>query len=348
MKLKILSMEGTGTREAQLPTQFEEAVRPDLIQKAVLCLQSRRRQPYGSDPGAGKKASAKLSKRRRKYRGTYGIGQSRTPRQVMSHRGSRFNYRGAFAPQTVGGRRAHPPKAEKIWEQKINEKENRKAIRSAMKASVIKELVKARGHLVPDKYPFIIEDKVQDIAKTKHLKEALVKLGFDKELARAEKKTIRAGKGKMRGRKYVRKKSLLFVVAQDCALKQAAKSVPGIEVVEVNALNAELLAPGCHVGRATLYTESAIKRLEAEKLFTKDYKGPKVEKKAKPVKEAKVEKKPVKKTAPPKEAKVTQPKAKEEKKKETKHKAVPKPAPSAEKKEEKKPEVKVEVKEAKE
>ena len=103
---------------------------------------------------------------------------------------------------TASGRRAHPPKAEKVWEQKINEKENRKAIRSAMKASVIKEIVKQRGHLIPDYYPFIIEDKIQDLDKTKTLKETLNRLGFDKELKRASKKSIRAGKGKMRGRRH--------------------------------------------------------------------------------------------------------------------------------------------------
>jgi len=298
MKLKIYNLGKISTKEVQLPEQFYETIRPDLIQKAVLCLQARRRQPYGSDPEAGMKSSAKVSKRRRKYRGTYGIGQSRTPRKVMSSRGTRFNFTGAFAPQTVGGRRAHPPKAEKIWEQKINEKENRKAIRSAMKASMIKELVKERGHQIPEDYPFIIEDKLETLTKTKEVKETLKKLGFDKELKRATKKTIRSGRGKTRGRKYQRKKSLLIIISKDCELKKAAKNIPGVDVVEVNALNAELLAPGCGIGRAVLYTESAIKRLETEKLFAKNYKGPKAEKKEKPKKEAK--KKKAKKETPKK------------------------------------------------
>ena len=281
MKLKLYSLSNTSTKEVQLPEQFEEAVRPDLIQRAVLVLQSRRRQPYGAFPEAGKRHSAYLSKRRRDYRGTYGIGQSRTPRKIVSRRGTRINYVGAFAPQTVGGRRAHPPKAEKIWERKINQKENRKAIRSAMAASIIKDLVKARGHIIPNNYPFIIEDKIEELNKTKQLKETLNKLGFDKEIERAAKKTIRPGRGTFRGRKHQKKKSLLIVVSKDCDLNKAAMNLPGVEVVEVNALNAGLLAPGCSIARATLYTESAIKRLESERLFTKNYRGQRAEKEAK-------------------------------------------------------------------
>ena len=115
MKLKIISTENKAIGEVNLPSQFNEPVRPDLIKRAVHALQANRRQPYGASEEAGKRHSAYLSKRRRKYRGTYGIGQSRTPRKVMTRRGTQFFYVGAFAPQTVGGRRAHPPKSKKNW-----------------------------------------------------------------------------------------------------------------------------------------------------------------------------------------------------------------------------------------
>ena len=84
-----------------------------LIKRAVLTLQNNKRQRYGANPEAGKKVSAALSKRRRKYRGSYGHGISRVPRKILSRRGTSMNWQGAFAPGTVGGRRAHPPKAEK-------------------------------------------------------------------------------------------------------------------------------------------------------------------------------------------------------------------------------------------
>jgi len=267
MELKILSQNNEEKGKKKLPAQFNEAIRPDLIYRAVITLQANKRQPYGASPEAGKRASAIVSKRRRKYKTTYGIGQSRTPRKVMSHRGSRMNWVGAFAPQTVGGRRAHPPKAEKIWEIKINKKENRKAIRSALAATVNKVIVKLRGHSVPDKYPFIIDNSFENIAKTKEVRLSLESLGFKEELVRASKKAVRAGKGKARGRKYKKRKSILLVVSKDCKLEKAARNIPGINVVKVNSLNVELLAPGTSPGRATLFTEAALEKLEKEKLF---------------------------------------------------------------------------------
>src|SRR3989338_11129595 len=141
MKLKVISPEGKEDGSVTLPTQFSEEVRSDLIKRAVLAIQSHNRQPYGASPEAGKRASAKLSRRRRNYRGSYGLGISRVPRKIFSRRGTRMNWQGAFAPGTVGGRRAHPPKAEKIWWQNINKKERKMAIRSAMAATINKEAV---------------------------------------------------------------------------------------------------------------------------------------------------------------------------------------------------------------
>ena len=121
--MKIKNLEGKDAGELKLPKQFEEAVNPDLIQRAVLAVQSSRRQKYGVYPEAGKNVSAKLSRRRRDYRGSYGAGISRIPRKILSRNGTRMNWVGALAPGTVGGRRAHPPKAEKNWVKKINKKD---------------------------------------------------------------------------------------------------------------------------------------------------------------------------------------------------------------------------------
>ena len=267
MELKIINTKNEEKGKKKLPAQFKEDVRPDLISRAVLTIQANHMQPYGASKEAGMRSSSNLSKRRKKYRGTYGIGQSRTPRKVMSRRGTRLNYVGAFAPQTVGGRRAHPPKAEKITEKKLNKKENRKAIRSAISATIKLEAVKKRGHKTPEKYPFIIDNSFEILEKTKDVKSALKSLGFEQELKRTTKKTIRAGKGKARGRKYRKKKGVLFIVSDTCKLEKAAKNIPGIEIAKVNSINAELLAPGAVPGRLTLFTEAAINKLEKEKLF---------------------------------------------------------------------------------
>ncbi|MCK4589290.1 MAG: 50S ribosomal protein L4 [Nanoarchaeota archaeon] len=267
MKLAIFDLEKKKKSEKELPNQFNEEIRPDLIKRAVLALQSSSRQRYGVDPRAGKKVSADLSKRRRKYRGMYGHGISRIPRKILSRRGTQFNWEGAFAPGTRGGRQAHPPKAEKNWEKKINKKERRKAIRSAMAATLVNDLVKERGHLIPEDYPFVIDNKIESLDKTKVVKDLLKKLGFDNELERGSKKKVRAGKGKMRGRKYKKKTSLLIVVGNDCKLLKTGKNIPGIDIVKVKELNAEMLAPGAAIGRATLWSENSIEKLNKEKLF---------------------------------------------------------------------------------
>jgi len=54
----------------------------------------------------------------------------------------------------------------------------------------------------------------------------------------------------------------LIVVSEDLGLSKAAGSLPGVDVVEVKSLNAELLAPGAHPGRLTLWTQSAISMLD--------------------------------------------------------------------------------------
>ncbi len=267
MKLNILDTSKNKTGEINLPAQFNEEVRQDLISRAVLSLQSKRRQAYGAMPEAGKRSSSTLSKRRRRYRGSYGHGISRTPRKILSRRGTRMYWVGAFAPNTRGGRRAHPPKAEKIVNKKINKKERRKAIRSGISATIIKDLVKNRGHIIPENFPFILDNKFEGLGKTQEIVNALKAIGLEKELERVEKKSIRAGKGKLRGRKYNAKKGPLIVVSKDGTIMKAANNIPGIDIVAVKDLNAEMLAPGEAPGRLTLWTAGSIKLLEEKKLF---------------------------------------------------------------------------------
>lgn len=267
VKAKIKTISGESGKEIIFPKQFDEDVRMDLIKRAVLAIQSHNIQPYGNFEMAGMQHVTKISRRRRDYKTSYGHGISRVPRKIMSRNGTRMNWVGALASGTVGGREAHPPKAYKVVAEKINKKEKRKAIRSALSASVIKELVEKRGHKVTD-YPIIIETKAEDLEKTKDVILMLQKLGLTEELERASVKTIRAGKGKMRGRKYKKRKGPLIVVSKNCPLMKAAKNIAGVDIVEAKNVNAELLAPGAIVGRLTIYTESSLKKIHDEKLFT--------------------------------------------------------------------------------
>lgn len=174
---------------------------------------------------------------------------------------------GTFSSQTVGGRRAHPPKAEKVWQRFINIKENRKAIRSALAATVLKEVVVKRGHKVPAEYPFIVDGNVEAVGKTSDVEKLLQTLGFGLELERSAEKRVRAGLGKRRGRRYQRKKGVLVIVSSNCPLLKAGRNIAGVDVVTVNSLNAELLAPGAMPGRVALWTEKAVDELAAKKLY---------------------------------------------------------------------------------
>lgn len=268
MKIEIRNTANEKTGDIELPEQFSEAVNANLIARAVLAEQSRNWQPYGNFPEAGKRASAKLSRRRHDYKGAYGHGISRVPRKIMSHRGTQFNWVAAFVPNVVGGRRAHPPKSWKRVEKKINRQEERKAIRSALAAMMSKELV-SKIHKVPENYPFAADASFEKISKTKEIFSALIKVGMEKELERTSKKVHRAGKGKMRGRKHRVKKGLLIIVSKDCSLVKAARNMLGVNVALVNKLNAELLAPGTIPGRPVLITTSAIEKMKKENIYSK-------------------------------------------------------------------------------
>ena len=264
MKVKVYNLEGQEVKEIELPKQFEEEVRKDLIRRAFLAIMSHKRVPYGPNPLAGFDV-AWTSKRRRDYRSSYNRGISRVPRKILVRRGNQFIWVGAVVPNARGGRRAHPPKVQKKYYEEINKKERRKAIRAAIAATMIEYFVKKRGHKANS---LVIIKDFEDIKKTKDFVELLKKLGFEDELKRLEYKKIRAGKGKMRNRKYKRKVGPLVVVSnKEAPVARAALNVPGVDVVTPENLNVELLAPGGEPGRLTIWSEEAIKELKERNLF---------------------------------------------------------------------------------
>lgn len=265
MKLPILSVENVKVGEIELPKQFNEEVNKDLVREAFIAWQSGHYQPKGNKPGAGKKSVAKLSRRRRQYRGSYGLGISRVPRKILSRQGTRFNWAGAFSPGTVGGYRAHPPKSSEILGKKMNKKEKRKAFRSALRALVEKSIVVERGHIIPEGYPFAVQSSFENINKTKEAKSILEKLGFKEELERTASTKLRAGRGGLRGRKYCRKVGLLMVVSNECDLIRAARNIPGVDIIKIDSLSIGELAPGALPGRATLFTDAAISKMRGNK-----------------------------------------------------------------------------------
>ena len=262
MKVKVYDIEGKASGEVELPRVFEEVVRPDIIKRAFLSIRSKKYQSKGADPLAGMRSSATyISRRKRIYRTAMNIGKARVTR-IKTADGRWGNAR--KAAHVVKGRKAHPPKAEKKLEEKINKKENKKAIRSAISATGVIEWIKKRGHLITKikEAPIVIEEKFEAIKKAKQVKELLKKLNLYEEVEKSEKKKIKAGRGKTRGRKYRRRKSLLIVIKEDKGIKKAVRNFPGVDVATVKELNTELLAPGGVPGRLTVYSKPAIEELK--------------------------------------------------------------------------------------
>jgi large subunit ribosomal protein L4e len=265
MKVPVYDLKGKETGKLKLPKQFETPIRKDLIRKAVVAGWKNKVQPYGSKTLAGRTSSAVFRGTRRGYGHSYNWSVARLPRLML--RGGRRIGRVMNVPQAVGGPAAHPPKSMRIWKLKLNDKERRLAIRSALAATVDKDTVASRGHKVPSAYPFLLIEKFEELSKTKDVIAALEALGLSPELDRASKKKIRAGRGKSRGRRYKRAKGPLLVISKPGPIVKAATNIPGIDVVVANQLNAGLLAPGSHPGRLTIFTKKAMERLEEEKLF---------------------------------------------------------------------------------
>jgi large subunit ribosomal protein L4e len=167
----------------------------------------------------------------------------------------------------VGGRRAHPPKVERNWKEKMNKKENQLARNSALAATAAKEIVTKRGHRFDEKVtlPIVIEDGFENIKKTKEVVEILEKIGINSDILRsANGKHVRAGKGKMRGRRYRVPKSLLIVSLKE-ELKKSSENLSGVDITKPHQLNIELLAPGGIAGRLTIITKSALTKLGGAK-----------------------------------------------------------------------------------
>jgi len=245
----VFNLEGKRVGRIRLPEVFNTSFRPDVIRRAVVAIQSHRYQPQGRDVMAGKRTTAE----------SWGVGHgmARVPR-IGERRTA------ALAPGTVGGRAAHPPLAEKKIKKRIPRKEKRLGLLSAIAATGSKETVAVRGHAVDDvpDFPLVVTEDIQSLRKTKDLKEAFINLGVWPDVYRVEGTVkVRAGRGKTRGRRKKKAVGPLMVISENDGVVEAARNLPGVDVVHVKDLNAELLAPGTHPGRLTIWTRSSVKEL---------------------------------------------------------------------------------------
>lgn len=245
MKAAVKTLDGSPLKEIDLPDAFSTPYRPDIIKRAVLALQSTRYQPHGTDPFAGMRTSA----------ASWGSGRGAAQIPRIKN-GSRA----AKVPQARGGRACHTPLIAKHLVEKINKKEKVLAIRSAIAATTNPELVRARGHLFEQDVISIVDDSFEKIERTADVIAVLESLGLMGDVIRSKlSRNRKPGRGNLRGRGMKQRKSLLIVTSETPL--RAAANLPGVDSVSVHELNAELLAPGTHAGRLTIWTESALKQL---------------------------------------------------------------------------------------
>merc|ERR1712178_296136 len=238
-----------------LPAVFKAPIRPDIVNFVHFEMLKNTRQAYAVSEGAGHQTSAE----------SWGTGRAvaRIPR--VRGGGTHRSGQGAFGNMCRGGRMFAPTKTWRRWHRKINVNQKRYAMCSAIAATGIPAIVMSKGHRIEQtpEVPLVLCDKVQELKKTKEAMILLKKLKAwtDIEKVKASKR-FRAGKGKMRNRRRIQRRGPMVIYDKDDGICQAFRNIPGITLLNVSRLNLLKIAPGGHVGRFCIWTESAFKKLD--------------------------------------------------------------------------------------
>lgn len=128
----------------------------------------------------------------------------------------------------------------------------------------------ARGHhiMTVAEVPLVLDSAIFDAASVRTATSlALLRAvgaGPDLDKVKGSKK-LRAGKGKLRGRRHRQRRGPLVVYDAEVDGKELVKgfrNIPGVESCPVTALNLLQLAPGGHLGRFVVWTSAAFKALD--------------------------------------------------------------------------------------
>lgn len=240
-----------------LPAVFKAPIRPDIVSFIHNEVAKNRRQPYSVSQAAGHQTSAE----------SWGTGRAvaRIPR--VRGGGTHRSGQAAFGNMCRGGHMFAPTKTYRRWHRKVSVAQKRYALVSAIAATGVPALVMAKGHRIDNipEVPLVVTDKIQGFSKTK---EAVIFLKRDvkawNDIEQVYKsKRLRAGKGKMRNRRRIQKRGPLIIYDKDQGLTRAFRNIPGVDTISVDKLNLLKLAPGGHVGRFCIWTESAFKKLDS-------------------------------------------------------------------------------------
>lgn len=258
----ILKADGTASGETHpLPKVFNAPIRPDIVQTVHTGVAKNRRQPYAVSEKAGHQTSAE----------SWGTGRAvaRIPR--VSGGGTHRAGQAAFGNMCRSGRMFAPTKVWRKWHQKINLGQKRFATVSALAASSVPALLLARGHQISNvpEVPLVINSSVFSdaaISRTAAAASLLKSVGAGPDVDKVKNsRKLRAGKGKLRGRRHRQRRGPLVVYNPEVdgtEIVRAFRNLSGVETSSVFALNLLQLAPGGHLGRFIIWTSSAFAALD--------------------------------------------------------------------------------------
>ncbi|OXB77630.1 UNVERIFIED_CONTAM: hypothetical protein H355_002939 [Colinus virginianus] len=254
--ISVYSEKGEASgKNVTLPAVFKAPIRPDVVNFVHTNLRKNNRQPYAVSELAGHQTSAE----------SWGTGRAvaRIPR--VRGGGTHRSGQGAFGNMCRGGRMFAPTKTWRRWHRRVNVTQKRYAICSALAASALPALVMSKGHRIEEipELPLVVEDKVESYKKTKEAVLLLKKLKAWNDIKKVyASQRMRAGKGKMRNRRRIQRRGPCIIYNEDNGIIRAFRNIPGITLLDVNKLNLLRLAPGGHVGRFCIWTESAFRKLD--------------------------------------------------------------------------------------
>merc|ERR1711881_333292 len=246
---------GKSAGQVATPAVFKAPIRADLVNFVHTNLRKNARQGHGVKKIAGEQTSAE----------SWGTGRAvaRIPR--VRGGGTHRSGQAAFGNMGRGGRMFAPLKTWRKWQKRCNVQQRRFAMTAAIAATGVPALVMAKGHMVDNvpEIPLVVSNNVENYNKTKQAVSLLKSVGAWDDIKRVyATRRMRAGRGKSRNRKHVQKLGPAIIYAQDNGIVRAFRNIPGVEVLDVNALNVIRLAPGGHVGRFLIFTEDAFKALD--------------------------------------------------------------------------------------
>merc|ERR1739845_155451 len=229
--------------------------RPDIVSFIHHEVAKNRRQPYCVNRDAGHQTSAS----------SWGTGRAvaRIPR--VRGGGTHRSGQAAYGNMCRSGRMFAPTKTWRRWHHRINTNQKRYAMCSAIAATGVAALVMSKGHKVEEvsEVSLVVEDKVESFEKTKEAVQLLRKIKAWSDVEKVCKsKRFRAGKGKMRNRRRIMRQGPLVVYNKNQGCSLAFRNIPGVETICVDRLNLLKMAPGGHVGRFCIWTESAFSKLD--------------------------------------------------------------------------------------